>query len=229
MRNRVWVLLTIWGLVAIGALFLLGGCRQSTTPPASETSTAAPSEPATTPSQTSSQEAETPATQPVASSPALPSVETASSEPAAASSSGTLVDGQVLLWEREGGSAGFCDRIVVYADGQVVATSCEAQLSVERGSITLTAQQENQLNEWLRTLKAFDKTKSDNALTNPTTIRVVFAGTGDMDATDTDAGALASFAADLYVLATDQSVQVPEEPLPGPIQSSGQATSPTSP
>jgi hypothetical protein len=131
--------------------------------------------------------------------------------PALAPSSNPLAEGQVLLWERRGGGAGFCDRLVFYANGRAVAGSCEAELSVELGELALSDEQKNQLNEWLRTLKSFDRTGTDGALVHPMTTRVAFAGTGDMDITEADLVTLAAFAADIYVLAAD-SVGLEPEP-----------------
>lgn len=136
----------------------------------------------------------------------------ASSTAASPVSAEALGEGQILLWQRVGGLAGFCDRLVVYADGRAVAASCEAQMTAARGELLLNGDQKSQLNDWLRTLKPFDREQSDPATADGMSLRLVFAGTGDQEAKPSDWDALQGFAAVLFEEAAraGEALVVPE-------------------
>ena len=64
----------------------------------------------------------------------------------------TLLDDQVapvLRWHREGGIAGLCDDLAVFADGRVVAASCRGTESTEVGRAVLDAERHELLRGWL--------------------------------------------------------------------------------
>lgn len=52
-----------------------------------------------------------------------------------------------LTWERNGGIAGFCDSLAVFASGEVLAANCRSDAGRLAG--TLTASERAQLEEWL--------------------------------------------------------------------------------
>ncbi|MCC6191948.1 MAG: hypothetical protein IT318_23205 [Anaerolineales bacterium] len=52
-----------------------------------------------------------------------------------------------LTWERNGGIAGFCDSLAVFASGEVLAANCRSGAGRLTG--TLTASERAQLEEWL--------------------------------------------------------------------------------
>ena len=103
--------------------------------------------------------------------------------------------GPVLTWEREGGIAGFCDRLSVTADGSVTAGSCKAP--GERAG-SLTPQEHTRLEEWLIKLQPTDFVQADDAQADAMAIRVTLAGRGATAATAEDQQAIQSFAAALY-------------------------------
>ena len=98
----------------------------------------------------------------------------------------------VLVWHREGGFAGFCDDVSVYADGRALIESCR-----ETGSgreTTLTAEQRRQLAQWTRLLASFEQENSDPAVADAMTIVIVFKGDGAVAASDTDFEAMSQLA-----------------------------------
>lgn len=107
--------------------------------------------------------------------------------------------GQVLAWHREGGFAGFCDDLGVYASGNAIATSCRTNPPQDRGKRWLSAGQAQQLFDWADGLRSFEAGQKDAAKADAMTIRMVFTGTGAIPAGETDQQAMSTFASDLLV------------------------------
>jgi hypothetical protein len=116
--------------------------------------------------------------------------------------------GPALTWHREGGLAGFCDDLIVEADGRVLARSCRG--ADQAG--TLTEAQRSQLQVWLNALKAFDFTQTDIAQADALKIRVAFAGQGLTPASEADQIAIQAFAAEAFA----GIYPLPEGPTPTP-------------
>jgi hypothetical protein len=123
---------------------------------------------------------------------------TPTSQPAAPPTSGPVGDplhSAVLTWERQGGIAGFCDQLNVFADGSVAGRTCKGSM-VQEG--TLTAEQRAQLQAWLTALRPFEYTKTDPAVADAMTVRLTFAGSGTTRAGAADQQAVVAFAEDVY-------------------------------
>jgi hypothetical protein len=103
-------------------------------------------------------------------------------------------DAVVLSWEREGGLAGFCDEVIVYAGGEVLSRSCHSE-ATERTRLSVA--RFGQLSAWRETLKPFEHVQSDGAVADGMTVRLNFAGQGTQAATDEDVQAMLDFAASL--------------------------------
>lgn len=65
-----------------------------------------------------------------------------------------------LTWRREGGIAGFCDRLTVYLSGEVIASNCRSEPNETSGSLAelLSATQQREFNSWYT---RFGETKLD--------------------------------------------------------------------
>jgi hypothetical protein len=100
----------------------------------------------------------------------------------------------VLTWQRDGGIAGFCDRLTVWSDGQVKAGTCRG-VEMQRN---LTTAQLAQLETWLGALKPLEFEESDPAVSDAMTIRVMLAGRGNARATQSERQAIQDFAVEVY-------------------------------
>jgi hypothetical protein len=88
-----------------------------------------------------------------------------------------------LIWTREGGIAGFCDRLVVYLSGEVYASNCRSQPTETSGTFAglLTAAQQKQFRAWYlkfgeTTLDVSDPAGVSDQMTN--TLEFFGRGTG---------------------------------------------------
>jgi hypothetical protein len=111
----------------------------------------------------------------------------------------------VLLWEREGGIAGFCDGLSVTEDGQAQATSCQSGGGEDRGSVALSPEEKNQLDAWVLQYVSFDKEIKDDATADGMTTRIQLFGAGDQEATDAEVQEIVAFAESVYTEATNLS------------------------
>ncbi len=116
-------------------------------------------------------------------------------------------EGPVLIWQREGGIAGFCDGLNIFADGRVNVTTCQGEV-VE--SNTLSPDQQTQLAAWVDRLVGFEKTWSDGAVADSMTVLIRFFGGGVDTASEDEMQVMSNFAADIYAnLAMDGSTLDP--------------------
>jgi hypothetical protein len=194
----------LWGALVLAALLCVGGCSEKaakTPPKVPATATAgAPAAGST-------------ARPPSASTPAAsPSKTQAVGKPAAEPA--FLSPSQVLAWKRGGTTSSLCDRLAVYDDGRVVATSCKGQEDVERGSLMLNEAQRNQLNEWLRSLKPLDRQEAEGASGSDVPGRLAVAGFGDREASASDIAALRGFATALFEQAVRMGLPAPTPSAP---------------
>jgi hypothetical protein len=106
--------------------------------------------------------------------------------------------GLAFAWHREGGIAGFCDDLAVYATGEVYASSCAGEQAQDLGSRQLTAEELDQVYVWIDSLQPFEIDETDPAVADAMTIRLVFSGIGQNEPTETERQAILDFAAELY-------------------------------
>jgi hypothetical protein len=106
-----------------------------------------------------------------------------------------------LTWTREGGIAGFCDRLTVYLSGEVYASNCRSQPSETSGTFAglLTGTEQKQFNAWYlkfgeTTLDVSDPAGVSDRMVN--TLEFFGAGTGRTG--DSDQQALFDWALALY-------------------------------
>jgi hypothetical protein len=68
-----------------------------------------------------------------------------------------------LTWTREGGIAGFCDRLTVFLSGEVYGNQCKSQPNETMGTFAslLSAKERDQFNAWLKELGQVDLDSSD--------------------------------------------------------------------
>lgn len=107
--------------------------------------------------------------------------------------------GVVYTWHREGGIAGFCDDVTVYADGRAEVASCAGD--GKASETELTAAQQEQVSGWASSLASFDKEQSDAATADAMTIRIDFTGQGTGQPTDADIQAMNGLASALVAQA----------------------------
>lgn len=101
---------------------------------------------------------------------------------------------EVLTWQREGGLAGFCDSVTVFADGKILLTSCRGE---QVNQDTLSGAEINQVLAWVERLEPFEHVQSDGAVADGMTVRLTFAGEGAQAATEADVQAMLDFVAAL--------------------------------
>ncbi|HEX7975791.1 MAG TPA: hypothetical protein VF498_15380 [Anaerolineales bacterium] len=106
--------------------------------------------------------------------------------------------GLAFAWHREGGIAGFCDDLSVYVSGEVDATSCKSPTPSNPARARLSVDQLTQVYAWVDSFKNFEVSQKDPATADAMTIRMVFSGNGQKDATQADQQAVLDFASSLY-------------------------------
>jgi hypothetical protein len=204
MKREIWVCLVIilMGAVATGLALGMAGCGggQPAASDAGESSVeAAPPEEAAVPEAV---EEPAPEPEPAEEAPAVETdaTEAGETEPEAAAPS-TEPEGpaSLLEWERQGGSAGHCDRMTIFPDGSVIAVLCLN--GIDRGTVetTLSADQADQLNAWADRFASFSRRESDIA---GAAMRTVMEGRGEAVPTTEEKTAVAKFAKDLFLALT---------------------------
>lgn len=121
----------------------------------------------------------------------------------------------VFTWDREGGIAGFCDHLEVFASGEAHALTCKATAGDPQGQVQLNDSQLRTLYAWLDNYASFEHEQSDPATADGMTIRIVFFGSGNIEASEAEMLAIQELAAELFAQGT--TVQNPKD-LDGAIQ-----------
>ncbi len=103
-------------------------------------------------------------------------------------------DAVALTLHREGGVAGFCDDLTIYADGKTDVRACDDE-TAQTG--VLTAAQAAQFFTWLTEFQPFDRTITDGPVADSLTLEVSFKGQGPKSVTDDDLAAISAFAQQL--------------------------------
>jgi len=108
----------------------------------------------------------------------------------------------LLEWDRQGGSASHCDRMVIYPDGSVVAVLCLNGIDRVTVEETLSADQANQLDAWADRFASFSRRESD---ITRAAMRTVLEGRGEAVPTTEEKTVVARFAKDLFLALTGDS------------------------
>jgi hypothetical protein len=119
--------------------------------------------------------------------------------------------GLALAWHREGGIAGFCDDLAAYVTGEAVASSCKGAQPEDLGSHFMSAEELQQLYNWVDSLKSFEIDRTDQATADPLTVRLVFYGQGDVEASEEDRQAIEDWTAQLFAEIGSQQA-APDDP-----------------
>jgi hypothetical protein len=110
---------------------------------------------------------------------------------------GTPDDALVFEYLREGGIAGFCDVVMVYANGEVTISSCATDPPQVVNTTRLNDEQLAMVQGWVENLESFETGHKDNAVADAMTIRVEFHGNGDGEAAAEDVQAIQDLAVQL--------------------------------
>jgi hypothetical protein len=109
----------------------------------------------------------------------------------------TADQGLALAWHRDGGIAGFCDDLLVYAYGRVQATNCKLYPADAR-VLQLDSSQLEQLYAWLDAFQPIQDYQTDPAVADAMTVELLLKGNGSQAAANTDRQAIIDFAMTLY-------------------------------
>jgi hypothetical protein len=122
-----------------------------------------------------------------------------------------------LTWHREGGLAGFCEELLVYATGSASLYSCQGEQAIEIGEAKLDDQQLAALTRWLDMLQPFEYEQADPGTADGMVVRLSFSGTGEQPAQDADRQLMLDLAQALgreaWMLAGDASAACPRPVL----------------
>ena len=105
----------------------------------------------------------------------------------------------VLIWNRSGGFAGFCDEVIVHESGSAEVANCKVEAQTR---IQLTETQRAQLDGWLETLAVIDYEHTDPATADAMTVSLFLAGGGAQQADEEAIGLISQFASDLAAQAS---------------------------
>jgi hypothetical protein len=100
----------------------------------------------------------------------------------------------VLEWERSGGFAGFCDKVIVYPPDRADVINCKGDMKTR---IQLTDTQREQLDNWLKTYKVIRFQQKDPAVADAMSISLLLASGGEQEADEETIQLISQFAADL--------------------------------
>ncbi|MEK7312632.1 MAG: hypothetical protein AAB382_11725, partial [Chloroflexota bacterium] len=105
-----------------------------------------------------------------------------------------------LRWHREGGIAGFCDDLIVYASGEVHAIGCKASDGIAADSLraVLSEAEMNQFNEWMTKFGAVTVKFEDPAVADQMKVSLSLYGSGDGQPTEAERQAIVTFAQTVY-------------------------------
>lgn len=106
-----------------------------------------------------------------------------------------------LIWQREGGIAGFCDTLTVFRSGEVIAGTCKSQGEGTQGTLAtlLTDHEREQFNGWMVELGEATMDESDPAgVADRMVITLEIMGAGDEQPTPSQQQELFTFAQELY-------------------------------
>lgn len=106
-----------------------------------------------------------------------------------------------LTWTREGGIAGFCDRMAVFLSGEVYATNCRAKGIETAGTFAelISAKEQKQFTTWFLKFDQVNLDASDPAgVADRMSVTLEFYGSGSEEPSKTEEQALFAWAQGLY-------------------------------
>jgi hypothetical protein len=106
-----------------------------------------------------------------------------------------------LIWQRQGGIAGFCDTLTVFLSGEIYAGKCKPQSEGRMGTFAndLSSQERKQFNGWIAALGSANLEVSDpKGVADRMVTTLELFGTGSKQPTKSEQQALFKFAQDLY-------------------------------
>jgi hypothetical protein len=112
--------------------------------------------------------------------------------------SGSIPNGRqpIIVYHREGGIAGFCDDVMIFASGNARISSCK--LNKEK-DIALSPAQMNTINQWMQSIKYFNYEHTDPATADAMTISLKFSGHGQSQASDAEVQAILSLLSQIAI------------------------------
>ncbi|MBI5934548.1 MAG: hypothetical protein HY867_12660 [Chloroflexi bacterium] len=111
-----------------------------------------------------------------------------------------LPDGALLAWERTGGIAGFCDKVMIDAAYQVAVYNCRGDVE---STFALTETQRAQLDGWLEAYQPIDYIQADPPVPDAMRVTLSLTGRGSEAADDAAIQAILQFASDLQTQASN--------------------------
>ena len=108
------------------------------------------------------------------------------------------LNGLAMTWRREGGIAGFCDELSVYAGGQAPAVTCQTSPASELGARWLSSPQLGQLFTWIDGLASFQYGQKDPAVADAMSVDLSFNGAGQATALAAEQQAMLAYAGNLF-------------------------------
>ena len=100
----------------------------------------------------------------------------------------------VIEWHREGGIAGFCDTVMVYANGIYLISNCSSKI-VFQGE--LSALQSALMRHYINTYKNFEYEQKDRAVADSMSVSLKFYGQGIQKPSDDDIQTIFELMSDL--------------------------------
>lgn len=108
-----------------------------------------------------------------------------------------------LVWTREGGIAGFCNRLTVFLSGEVYASDCRSEQSegtMKLFADVLSATEQQQFFEWIQEFEQVSLDASDpKGVSDRMLVTLEFYGSGESQPTKAEQQALFEFAQNLYL------------------------------
>jgi hypothetical protein len=106
-----------------------------------------------------------------------------------------------LTWTREGGIAGFCDRLTVFRSGEVYGNQCKSQPNETMGTFAslLSAKERDQFNTWIKELGQVDLDASDpKGVSDRMEVKLTVYGSGSRSLGKTDQQEILLWVQNLY-------------------------------
>jgi hypothetical protein len=103
-----------------------------------------------------------------------------------------------VTWNRHGGIAGFCDELLIYRSGEVVAHNCDNEALAQTTLAALSESDVAQFNDWLTKFGQVNVAQDDGAVADSMSINFSLIGTGAEQPTEADQQALMQWAQTVY-------------------------------